>query len=132
MARPKFVSLLWERCSILSNDSDPESVDGQESRQVPDWDVVASDVPCRIDTNAIGRAEEANVDARVGLLRRLIYMEQPSLSNGQSLNSHHCILSNGVYYNVIDPKPAKDANSLDHLEVECQQLITLEQGEFGS
>jgi len=127
-----FDQLLFERCSILSNDSDPESVDGQESRQVPDWDVVASDIPCRIDTNAIGRAEETDVEPRVGLLRRLIYMRPPVLSNGQNLNPHHAILANGVYYDIVDTKPTKDATSLHHLEVECKQLITLEQGEFGS
>lgn len=128
----RFDELLWETCSVLSNDSDPESIDGQESRQVPDWDVVATNIPCRIDTNAIGRAEETVVEPRLDLLRRLIYMRPPVLSNGQSLNSHHAILSSGVYYNVIDPKPAKDADSLHHLEVECQLLITLEQGESGS
>lgn len=117
-----FDALLILTCSVLSDDTATPDKYGQKSRKIADWDVVASAVPCRLSSQAIGRPHELKVEIELSLNYRTIFMRPPTLSNGQTLNPHHYLLLTGIYYNVFEVLPMYDSATLHHLQVIVEEV----------
>lgn len=119
--------LLRQTCSILSNDG-PLDAYGQQSTDRSTWPIVASNVPCLVDTLRIGTEELT--EPKVARHERKIFMREPTLSDGQQLNSHHTILSEGLYFDVVDVE--RFFVGIPHLEVVARDTTTFFVGETGS
>jgi len=119
--------LLKQTCTILSNDG-AENAYGQQSADRKSWPVVASNVPCLVDSLRVGT--ENLTEPEIALHHRKIFMREPTLSDGQKINPHHCILCDGFYYDVIDPE--RFTVGIPHLEVVVRDTMTIFEGETGS
>lgn len=114
-----FDQLLILRAQIYEKGAGPTDNYGVESQVL---NLIAADVPCRISTDAIGRPHEFKDETKLSLNYRRVFMRDPLLAGGDSLNPHHVLLINEIYYDIFEVLPIYDSAGLHHLEVIVEEV----------
>ena len=118
-----FDALLDTACSVLSNQGATADAYGQRSQRPGDFASLADGVKCRISTAALGRPHEIKVGSRESLNYRTVFMREPMLSDGSTLNPHHWLKIDGYLYNIFEVKRVQGFSGLHHLEIIVEQVI---------
>lgn len=108
-----FDALLISTCTILAKGNGSPDSDNHESQA---FSTVASNIPCRVSTAALGRPKEYKTEKQASENYRTIFMRPYA-----GLTPHHWLQIDGVLYNIFEIKNPSGLNH--HFEIIAQVLI---------